>query len=339
MGAIFKVLNTFLGFIAIVTCLAAVCIIAYSIIRPDLSRFGIGPGTGIVIGSEEEPGDPVETPDVSPGDSEEVSGVHKHEFTSVTVEEPTCIKAGRSKDLCDCGDFTFGLIPATGHSGEWKTTLAPTFTLAGERVMSCTVCDHIIKREVLAPLAEVTASPTPSPHVHTYVASIQSEPTCTVAGIRVYNCACGSFYQESISSIGHLAADWVVSVQATTSRPGFRQRICNVCHTLLDSQQIPQLPPPGPSPSPTPSPGAGQSPPPSPSPSPTPCTNHVEVRYESKRPTCVTQGSTTINCSNAGCGYEHIIPIAINKNNHDFNASGICRLCGTARSASPSPSP
>jgi len=333
-----------MGLLAIITCLAAVCIIAYSIIRPDLSRFGIGPGTGIVIGDEEEPGAPSESPDATPGDEEEPDD-HQHEFTSVVIEEATCLEGGRLKHYCECGDVNYEKVPAIGHKvGEWQNTTLPTTTLTGERVKYCTICNDITEREVLPLIVEVTADPTPSPHVHNYVASIQSEPTCTVAGVRIYNCACGSFYQEGISAIGHLAADWTISVQATTARPGFRQRTCTVCHTLLDSQQIPQLPISGSSPSPsptggaTPSPGTSPSPATSPSPSPTPHT-HAQVSYESKKPTCVTQGSTTINCSIPGCGYEHITPIPINKNNHDFNANGTCRLCGAIRSASPSPSP
>ena len=341
MGAIFKVLNTFLGVLAIIMCLAAVCVIVYSIVRPDFGRFR--PDTVAII-DEEEPGEESETEE-----PEDINSEHIHEFIEEIYEEPTCVDGGRTIFVCDCGDYYFEKIPATGHNqSDWQLVVVPTTEREGERIRTCLVCNETIASEWLPMTPE--ASPIPSPHVHSYVASILSQPTCTEAGIRLFSCTCGSFYQENIHAIGHLAADWAVVTEPTVDRVGVRQRICNVCHTMIDSQQISRLSPtasssPGASPggspgaSPGGSPGAspGGSPSGSPSPSPVPSPHTCSfIYYVSRVPTCTQIGSSTGNCV---CGKEDLKPIPIDKNNHSFNVSGNCVRCGVSRNASPSPSP
>jgi hypothetical protein len=352
MGAIFKVLNSFLGIMAIITCLAAVSIIVYSIVRPDLSRFGIGTGSSVSAEGNETDQEEESGPDNEDGtgDSDLALNEHQHFYRSERYEEPTCLENGRTIFICDCEDYYFEDIPAEGHKlSEWQQTLIPTATLAGERIRTCLVCYITVEREVL-PATGVTADPDaspapspPPPHVHNYTASVQSEPTCTVAGTRRFSCACGSFYQEMIHASGHMAADWVVAVAATATKAGVRQRICNVCQTLVDTQPIPKLPAPSASPSGSAAPGTSPAPAASPSPSPSVGHHtHTFVYYTSKEPTCTEIGSSTGNCSTANCGAEDIKPVPVNKDNHNFGtgtSKGICTRCGFNSNPSPSASP
>lgn len=353
MGAIFKILNSFLGVMAIITCLAAVSIIVYSIVRPDLSRFGIGNGSTVSAeGNETEregeaEGDPENEAETE--DSGQAQAEHQHFYKSERYEEPTCLENGRTIFICDCEDYYYEDIPAEGHKlSEWQQILIPTATLAGERIRTCLACYITVEREIL-PAIGVTvdpdASPAPSPpppHVHNYTAAVLTEPTCTVAGIRQFSCACGSFYQEMINAAGHMAADWVIAVEATATKAGVRQRICNVCRTLVDTQQIPKLPnAPLASGAPSGSALPGTSPAPAASPSPSPSVGphtHTFVYYTSREPTCMEIGSSTGNCSTANCGAEDVKPIPVNKDNHNFNSSGICTRCSFNRNPSPSPS-
>ena len=357
MGAIFKVLNSFLGVLAIITCLAAVCIIIYSIVRPDLSRFGIGNVAAAAEESQETEADAGDGDQETAGQEEEsllASTDHRHEYKEEVYDEAKCLENGRSMFVCDCGDYYYEDINALGHqSSEWQVVASPTATLEGEQVKTCLVCGEVVASEWLPPLGEpASPAPSPSPHIHSYIASVFSEPTCTVAGIRRFTCSCGSYYQEMINANGHMPADWLVTVEATASRVGSRQRICNVCHSMVDIQQIPRLQTASPAASGSPSgsaapgatpggsPAASQAPAGSAGQSPSPSAAHTHsfTYYTFKEPTCTQEGIETGNCSNAGCGAEDIKPIPINKDAHNFNSSGICTRCGFNRNPSPSPS-
>ena len=327
MAVIFRFLNSILAVLAVIACLAAVGIIVYSIVRPDMS------GIIDIITPDDEPTDPGEIPSPIEPEADASPSAAEHDYVSEVYVEPTCTVDGQMIFMRDDGeDIYYESIPATGHyPSEWQLTVAPTSTTPGIRVITCTECGEVLIHEVLpatgpSPDPSATPIPSPSPHVHDYTATTTREPTCTVAGIRRYSCSCGSYYQENIRALGHFAADWVVVVQPTTEKTGIRQRLCNVCHSVIDSQPVPKQVP-GPSPS--------ESPEPSPSPSPH---THNFVSYISLVPTCSQRGARTYDCS--GCGADYSEPIPIDPENHDYGPDGVCRYNPNhhqAASASPSP--
>ncbi len=313
MSGILKVLNAILGILAVVVCLTTVGVIIYASVHPNMG----GNAAPIAVATESptaeaqagEATDATATPESS---GSTLAG-HVHDYKETIDIQATCMSAGRMKYICSCGDFYYVEIPTAGHvADDWEVATEPTANQSGLRVKKCIYCDELIAREII-PATGAAAS---ANHVHAYIASIESEPTCTVAGIKRYTCSCGSFYQQNISAIGHLAGDWTVIKEATISETGLKQKICNVCHTLIDSRSIDKLPPtPSPSTSPLPS-GATPSPSPTPTAAPTPTPHsHSFVWYVYKDATCNEAGIKTGNCS---CGAEDIEPIPINKDNHNY---------------------
>ncbi|MDR2547831.1 MAG: hypothetical protein LBC96_10110 [Lachnospiraceae bacterium] len=328
MKAIFKFFNSVLGILAVVVCLAAVGVIVYAVVQPDIS------GVIDLFAKEEEdvPSAPLPEPPPPNGNDPSPPQIHYHLYNEEEDLAATCVTAGRMLGICECGDFYYEEIEATGHSpGEWQLILAPTETSQGVRIMVCVVCAETVAREVLPATAPLVPDPPPNPnpsppdptdppepppppHVHDYTSAVTVEPSCVVAGIRRFTCDCGSFYQENIPAIGHMAADWVVVREATTTRTGVRQRLCNVCHILIDSQQIPRLPVNDPDVVPPP---------------PPPPHEHSFKFYVYLAPTCITVGISTGDCSI--CGAEESRPIPLDRNNHSFNSRGICTRCGFVR--------
>ncbi len=338
MGGIFKVFNSILGILAIVVCLAVTGVIVYSSLNPNMggsSPLAVSTGTPDVSASPGETTSPGATPSVSPS--------HVHDYKESIYLQATCLSGGRLQFTCECDDFYFVETPAVGHQADdWEVSEPATATKTGLRVQKCISCDEILASEVI-PVTGSGSTPATTPHVHQYMPSIESEPTCTMAGIRRYTCSCGSYYRENIQANGHLAGGWTVVTNATATQTGVRQRICTVCQTMIDSQVIPVLQG---SPTPTASPlPSGATPRPSATPTATPSPtphSHNFVWYEYKGATCTDQGIMTGNCS---CGEEEHKPIDIDPDNHKFSivrfvpatdttegyTQYICERCGEIR--------
>jgi hypothetical protein len=324
---IFKVLNSILAVCAIIACLAAVGVIAYSIFQPDLS--GIVSDVAAAIASAEEDASTSPNPDASAsGDdatqsSDPSPSEHVHNYVASVYKEATCTTDGTMIYMCDCGAFYYETIPATGHTpGDWQVQLIPTRTSPGLRTQSCTVCGALLASEVLPAIGDGSssspdpnASPSASPHVHNYVISIDRDKlaTCTQNGIRRYTCSCGSFYTESIPANGHLSDFWQITSPTVTTE-GVRQRSCVVCNTLIDSQTIAKLRP-------------GTI-------TPTICAHPTTTSYVYREANCISIGARTIKCDT--CGDEKQEPIPIDLTKHSYDDNNICTLCGATK---PSPSP
>lgn len=319
MSGLLKLLNSILGILAVVACLATVGIIAYSLTHPNMG--GNVPTQAAAETPSDSSGDGEGQSDAiaSPGESGMDLSGHVHDYKETVDLQPTCMSSGRFKYICSCGDYYFVDEPTIGHTaGDWETATQATSTKEGLKVKKCIYCDEIMAQETIPKAGAPTADGT---HIHEYVATIESEPTCTVAGIRKYLCSCGSFYKENIHANGHLAGDWVIVKEATASETGVRQRICNVCHTLIDSRTIPTLPPtPTPSTSPLPS-GATATPTATPSPTAAPTVTphaHNFTWYVYKEATCTEKGIRTGNCF---CGAEESQPIDPDPNNHKYSVT------------------
>lgn len=329
MGGVFKALNSIMGVLAIVVCLAATGVIVYSSLNPKMggsSPLAASTGSPDISVSPDVAATPSEAPSTTPG--------HIHDYQETVDLQATCLAGGRLRFICECGDFYFVETPAVGHQpDDWEITVQPTATKEGLRVKKCIYCDEVLVSEVIPATGSgaVGSSPGPS-HVHEYMPSVESEPTCTVAGIRRFTCSCGSYYKENIPAMGHLAGGWTEVTKPTATETGIQQRICTVCHTMIDSRVIPVLQgSPSPSKSPAPS---GTNPSASPKPTATPTAtpkptphSHNFVWYVYKEATCTEKGIMTGNCS---CGEEDHKPIDVDKDNHKFSLVSVVQATATS---------
>ena len=112
-------------------------------------------------------------------------------------------------------------------SGEWIDTKEATCENAGEKVMYCTTCSEIVKREEIKALN------------HDYSEKVV-KPTCTEKGYTEHTCKnCGDTYRDSyVKETGHNPiTDY--GKPATCKENGLTEGShCNVCDTVLVPQQI-----------------------------------------------------------------------------------------------------
>lgn len=351
MGSVMKVLTGILGVLAVIACLTTIGIIGYTVIggggsqktadsvktdsaqEPDIMEApSLAPVPTIL---PEQTGSTDQTPSDISGDTEKHSPStatdHVHDYKESVEKKATCYQSGKLKYTCDiCGDVYYVDTPSTGHVAEdnWETVREATADKEGLKVKKCIYCDEVVAQEVVS-YKGTSASATP--HVHDYIASVEREPTCVLAGLRKYTCSCGSFYTEPIPAMGHIATDWTVAEAATEKQSGTEQRTCTVCGVVLDTRSIPPVTPsasPTATAAATPSASAGTSASPaataaattSPSASPTPtATPHVHnyTSYVLQEANCTQPGIRSYVCS---CGSTYAEQIPVDPNRHNYRA-------------------
>ncbi len=249
MNGIVKALTGILGVMAVVACLATIGIIGYSLSGAGDHKEQTSENTN--VSADQQQGVPTVSPQASalPEASETPAPIlqagslenHVHDYEESVEEKATCYKAGRLKYTCECGDFYYVDVMSTGHvADDWELVRKPTEDREGLRVKKCIYCDEIIAQENV-PFEDESKTDDEeeeAAHVHQYTANIEREPSCILAGLRKYTCSCGSFYTEMIPAPGHVASDWTVVEEATTTRMGREQRTCNVCGVLLDTRPV-----------------------------------------------------------------------------------------------------
>lgn len=270
MSGLVKVLTGILGVMAVVACLATIGIIGYSMTgagsekkavvtaEPTTEEVDLPMADQAVVTAvpeqtpgEEEPSqsaEPVQTPRPI------VDTDHIHDYEETIEKRATCYRAGKIKYSCECGDEYYVDVMSTGHvAGDWEMTRIPTAERDGLRVQKCIYCDDIVAQENVLFVDETDRDEDRSGsekdtdkeenHTHQYTSEIVREPSCTLAGLRKYTCSCGNFYTEMISAPGHVATDWTVAEEPTTTYMGTEQRTCSVCSAVLDSRSVPALSP------------------------------------------------------------------------------------------------
>lgn len=270
MSGLVKVLTGILGVMAVVACLATIGIIGYSMTgagsekkavvtaEPTTEEVALPMADQAVVTAvpeqtpgEEEPSqsaEPVQTPRPI------VDADHIHDYEETIEKRATCYRAGKIKYSCECGDEYYVDVMSTGHvAGDWEMTRIPTAERDGLRVQKCIYCDDIVAQENVLFVDETDRDEDRSGsekdidkeenHTHQYTSEIVREPSCTLAGLRKYTCSCGNFYTEMISAPGHVATDWTVAEEPTTTYMGTEQRTCSVCSAVLDSRSVPALSP------------------------------------------------------------------------------------------------
>ena len=112
-------------------------------------------------------------------------------------------------------------------TGEWINTKEATCENAGEKVMHCTTCSEIVKREEIKALN------------HNYSENFV-KPTCTERGYTEHTCKnCGDIYRDSyVKETGHNPiTDY--GKPATCKENGLTEGShCNVCGTVLVPQKV-----------------------------------------------------------------------------------------------------
>ena len=112
-------------------------------------------------------------------------------------------------------------------TGEWINTKEATCENAGEKVMHCTTCSEIVKREEIKALN------------HNYSENVV-KPTCTERGYIEHTCKnCGDTYRDSyVKETGHNPIT-DCGKPATCKENGLTEGShCNVCDTILVPQKV-----------------------------------------------------------------------------------------------------
>lgn len=353
MSSIGKFLTGVLGILAVVACLATIGVIGYSISgekkedtgndsqkRPSQEASAEVEADGEEnMGENENPADdvvPVETPQKII--TEEYDPNHIHDYEESVEKKATCYQAGRLLYTCNCGDYYYVDISSTGHvADDWKMVREATKEEDGLKVKKCIYCDETIAQEVILYKDKDGDGKTDDEketHVHMYTASIVREPSCVLAGLRRYSCTCGSFYTEPISALGHIATDWTVAEEPTTTMMGREQRICNVCGVVLDSRPLNKVTAtptagatasasssasPAATISATAKPSASATPAATPGASPENTTHsHNYTSYVLKESTCSEKGIRSYVCT---CGSSYAELMELDMNNHSYKAT------------------
>ena len=336
MSGIVKVLTAILGIMAVIACLATVGIIGYSMLN-DKSE---NTETTIIVQQVSPSAEPVPsaTPEVTEGEEIPTALLgHVHDYEVWTEKKATCYSAGRLKYICACGDTYYVDVLSTGHvADEWVISRLASEELEGLKIQKCIYCDEIIAQEVLPRLEKKEDNKVSEPpHIHQYVATVEREASCVLAGLRKYTCSCGNFYTEKIPAPGHVATDWTVAAEATDTYLGTEQRTCNVCGVVLDSRPYTKKADTGNSSanpaasasaaatstastqataSPKPSASADSSPGASASPAAA-AHQHSYTSYVLKEANCTEKGIRSYVCR---CGSEYAESIELDMNNHTY---------------------
>ncbi|MBQ1216860.1 MAG: hypothetical protein IIX85_02745 [Clostridia bacterium] len=137
------------------------------------------------------------------------SQVHTHAFEGAYGSD-----ASNHWQTCTCGEVS---APAEHVFSEWVTVQAPTETATGLKERTC-LCGY--KETDTLPWAE---------HVHAFSSEwIKNETSHWVV------CACG----EKDKLADHTFSDWRVTVQATETTEGKKERSCSVC-SFVETATVP----------------------------------------------------------------------------------------------------
>ena len=79
-----------------------------------------------------------------------------------------------------------------------------------------------------APATTKAPEPTKPAHKHTYTTNVQ-KATCTANGRKIYTCACGDAYSETLKATGHKWGNWKIQTLPSTTANGKDVRTCSAC--------------------------------------------------------------------------------------------------------------
>lgn len=180
------------------------------------------------------------------------SGAHTHTYQCTILKDPTCTEVGQMRYQCSCGDYYIESIATLQHkAGDWVTVREATTTATGLRQQRCTRCNALLKEETIAKLSSSSTSSTSTTdknkkteekdnHVHSYVGTVTTEPTCTTDGVMTYTCTCDNTYTAAIPATGHPSRQTIVTA-ATCTTPGTVTCSCAICKAVISQDSTPSL--------------------------------------------------------------------------------------------------
>lgn len=155
-----------------------------------------------------------------------------HAYEEIARVYPNCTKTGLITYACYCGASYDEVIPANGHTEtDWIIHKAATCTAAGTKYKECTVCDELLKIEIIPVLP------------HDYDAVVTKE-TCTTDGYTTYTCPdCGHTYVgDETKATGHFDSEWIIDIAPTCTAKGYKHIECTVCDETLKTESIAKTP-------------------------------------------------------------------------------------------------
>lgn len=110
------------------------------------------------------------------------------------------LTSGQNYYLCDSVNAVYYVDPNSNYNSMISTTVSSINSQLSALDAGVSRLDSILS------LLQERLQSGDGDHEHTYVRSVDQEPTCTVPGLAVYTCSvCGSGYTELIQALGH---DW-----------------------------------------------------------------------------------------------------------------------------------
>ena len=184
-----------------------------------------------------------------------------HLYTEQERKAATCTENGYTLSVCSvCGDEQIEILYAIGHTiTNPESYNAPLCETAGDSIGICDTCNEHVT--ITLPATGHTSSEfyftndycgsqklgyilctecgiTISEFGHSYKLTI-TQATCDTDGQKLYECSnCNHSYSESIESPGHIAGEWLVTVDADCKTLGEETRYCLVCKNAIQTREI-----------------------------------------------------------------------------------------------------
>ncbi|MGN1418708.1 MAG: hypothetical protein ACI4W6_05210, partial [Acutalibacteraceae bacterium] len=206
----------------------------------------------------------------------------------------TCEADGKTQgshcEACDTVIVAQTTVPATDHAwGEWTVVTAATCTAKGlEKRICANDASHVETRDI-------------DKIAHTEEVIPAKEATCTETGLSEgKRCSvCGEILvaQTEVAMKDHTLSEWIVDADASCATGGTKHKECTVCHTVLETADIPA----------------------------TGIHTYVNIVTD---PTCTTQGYTTHTC--CVCGISYVDTYVDAKGHTEVTDAAVDATCETA---------
>ncbi|MBQ7006172.1 MAG: leucine-rich repeat protein [Clostridia bacterium] len=194
----------------------------------------------------------------------------EHDFSTEIEdmsEAPTC-KDGKSFRTCECGNFEYKSVPATGaHSLVKGETIAPDCDNNGYTVYTCSACGATVNQDEVTALGhdfawiidkDATCGADGSKHEkcsrceavrnentvipatgkHSYTSKVTA-PTCTEGGYTTYTCVtCGKTYTANYKDALNHFYNWIIDKDATCAADGVKHEKCTRCDAVRSENTV-----------------------------------------------------------------------------------------------------
>ncbi|MBE6687465.1 MAG: hypothetical protein E7591_09615, partial [Ruminococcaceae bacterium] len=166
-------------------------------------------------------------------DTVEANGHTEGEAVTENEVDATCTEAGSYETVVYCAVCEAELsrvkttVEALGHSYEVTDVVAPTCTVNGYTVYTCSVCGD-----------SYNADPVDA-EGHPYEAVV-TEPTCTEGGYTTYTCAvCGDTYvADETEALGHTEVIIPAVAPTCTEEGSTEGKYCDVCGEVITAVEV-----------------------------------------------------------------------------------------------------